>query len=766
MFTIPFLLQSSSVSSDSSFEELRKLATVDEGSERSSSAPGTTPSTQVLASKLTHSPHDSVSSNKGKNVSSSASKRSEKTEDEELDELLRMLQEETGALESEENQVFTLKPPVASSLASNQDRGLQSTVQDEAPSGNESTSSSPIKPPDHSVVNYDHSPRVFRSTRCGSMPSMVVPEVCEMGESDSSHIQDEKRPRKLGRKNRTVSESGRFLDHQQAVKDDDDLVASVSTSRVDAWIREQNKLNSNNNLPGKCSLDDSVLTNSSHDVSLQGTEDSLATNSTTMTSGQSHTRDAPPASSVSVAARRQAFEGTVAPQKPWFNSPQKKQNGSALASSSPFSSVSYLSTDNSLNGAEKGVRASPPTTRPREAKHRPTSNLSRSDSGYTSREHMGLDSTQFPGGLKTKSSVSPRLTHIEFRRSPTQPATSSASAVRRAEFFPHAADVHPPCGRLTHSRSIGPDQFGGDVEGSGQLHQEQQESAGIQPESRPSSAGSIHPPPAPPLHSDYHRNDRSYRHAQQMQPRREVWPSAHPFHTPVFPHTSHVSSSARNLCYYTPAYPHFPHYYHQYPQQQEHLHYQQPVDDHYQGQQRYYNTVQRQKVHKPSPSSFIDQLNHMSHRNAAKSAPLIVDSREAKLAHAFNGRVPPGVPIEAGDAQRQIPQVYPSRWRRNMVSCGEPCTYYTRRREVCYNSYVMYTYERIYSRCLIQHEDGYSVQNSSGSKCSVHCRASHAEIPIPVYMSYVYMCRPLIVCSLALQVEAGTMQLLLSPQGM
>lgn len=676
MYTIPFLLQSSSVSSDSSFEELRKLATVDEGSERSSSAHGATPSTQVLASKLTHSPHDSVSSNKGKNVnSSSASKRSEKTEDEELEQLIRMLQEESDALESEENQVFTLKPPVASSLASNQDCGLQSTLQDKAPSGDDSTSSSPIKPPDPSVMNYDNSPRVFRSTRFGSMPSVAAPEVFEMGESDSSHIQDGKQPRKLGRKNRAVSESGHFLDHLQANKDDDDLVASVSTSRVDAWIQEQHKLNANGNLTAKRSLDDSVLTNSSRDVSLQGAEDSLAASSTTMASGQNPTRDTPPASSVSVAARRRAFEGsTVAPQKPWSNSPQKKHNGSALATSSPFSSISYSSADNSLNGAEKGVRASPPTTQPRDAKHRPTSNLSRSDSGYTSREHMGLDSTHPPGSLKPKSSVSPRLTHIEFRRSPTQPATSSASTARRAEFLPHVAEVHPPpCGRLTHSRSIGPDQFGGDVEGSGQLHQEQ-EGAGIQPESRPSSAGSIHPPPAPPLHSDYHRNNRSYRHAQQMQPRREVWQPAHPFHTPVFPHPSHVSSLARNLCYYTPAHSHFPPHRHQYQQQQEYVHYQQQVDDHY--QQRYFNTVKRQAVHKPSPTSFIDQLNHMSHRNAAKSAPLIIDSHEARLTHAFNGRVPPGVPIEAGDTQRQIPQVYPNRWKRNMVSRREPCTHY------------------------------------------------------------------------------------------
>ena len=588
--------------------------------------------------------------------------------------------------------MFTLKPPVASSLASNQGAGLQSTLHDEAPSGNESTMSSPIKPPDHSVMNYDHSPRVFRSARCGSMPSIAAPEVFEMGESDSSHIQDEKRPRKLGRTNRAASESGRFLGHLQAVKDDDDLVASASTSRVDAWIQEQNKLNANSNLTGKRSLDDSVLTNSSHDVSLQGTEDSLAASSTTMASRQSPTRDGPPASSVSVAARRRAFEGTVAPQKPLFNSPQKKQNGSALASSSPFSSISYSSTDNSLNGAEKGVRASPPTTRPREPKHRPTSNLSRSDSGYTSREQMGLDSTHLPGGLKTKSSVSPRLSHIEFRRSPTQPAASSASAVRRAEFFPHAADVHPPSGRLTHSRSIGPEQFGGDVESSGQLHQEQQEGAGIQPESRPSSADSIHPPPAPPPHSDYYRSDHSYRHAQQMQPRREVWLPAHPFHTPVFPHPSHVSSSARSLCYYTPAHPHFPSHHHHYPQQQEHLHYQQQVDDYYQGQQRYFNTVKRQKVHKPSPSSFIDQLNQMGHRNAAKSAPLIIDSHAAKPTHAFNGRVPSGVPIEAGGAQRQIPQVYPPRWRRNMVSRREPCTHYTCRSEVDPNGYVKYTH--------------------------------------------------------------------------
>ena len=664
MYTLHLLLQSSSISSDSSFEELRKLATVDEGSERSSSAPGTTPSTQVHASKMTHSPHGSVSSGRGKNVDGSASRRTEKTEDEELEQLLSILQEETGALESPENQAFSLKPPVASSMANGQERVLQNIL-NAAPSGDESTSSTPIKPLDHdSVMNYDHSPRVFRNTRCGSMPSIVAPEAFENGESDSSHIQEVKRTKRPGQKKRAASESGQFLDHLKALEDDDDdLLASASTSRVDAWVQEQNKLNVQSKLKVKHSLDDSRLTNSSRDASLQGMEDSHAVSSTT--NDQSPTRDMPAASSVSVAARRQVFEAAP-PQKPWFHSPQRKHNGSALASSSPFSSISHSSTDNSLNGADKGVRASPPTTtRPRELKHRPTSNLSR-DSGYTSREHMGLDGTPLPKGFKPKASVSPRTAHVDFRRSPTQPVTSAASIARRAEFFPQRVDGHPSPGRLSHSRSFGLDQLGREA-GSTRFNQEQ-EGSGVHPDSRPSSADSIHPPPVPPMHSDYFRNDRSYRQVQQMQPRRETRPSVYPFHPPVFPHPSHVSSSARNLCYYIPPHPHPHPHPHQYQPQHEHLHYQQQAHNHYQNQQRYYNTARRQKVRNPSASSFVDQLNQMSHKNAAKSAPL-TDNRDIKFTHGFNGRVRPGDPTESTDAQRQISQMYASSWRRNMVGC-------------------------------------------------------------------------------------------------
>ena len=673
-----YLFQSSSVSSDSSFEELRKLATVDEGSERSSSAPGTTPSTQVHASKMAYSPHGgTVNIGRGKNAGSSASRRSEKTEDDELEHLLSILREETGVQESAESQAFTLKPPVATSLATSEERVLQSILQDMPASGDESTSSTPIKPLDHdSVISYDQSPRVFKNTRCGSMPSIVAPEVFEMGDSDSSRIQegDSKRNKKPARKKRAASESGHPLDHLRAVDDyDDDLVASVSTSRVDAWIQDQNKLHTQSKLKTKHSLDDSSLVSSSRGASLRGTEGSLAVSSTTLTSGQSPSLDKPATSSVSVADRRRAFE-VAAPQKPWFNSPQRKHNGSGLASNSPFSSVSHSSTDNSLNGAEKGVRASPPTTQQRDAKHRPTSNLSR-DSGYTSREHMGLESTQLPMGLKAKASVSPRTAHMEFRRSPTEPVASSTSVGRRAEFIPQPADVHPPAGCLTHSRSFGPGHLGSEV-GSAELNQDQ-ESAGIQPVSHASSAGSIHPPPqpVPPLHPDYSKNDRSYRHAKQMQPRREIQPPVHPFHPPFFPHPSYVSSSARNLCYYSPGHPHFHHlHHHQYQQQRGHHHYQQQVYDYYPNQHGYFNTVNRRKVHKPSPSSFVDQLNQMGRKNTAKSAPLL-DNREAKLTHNFNGRVFPGVSAEASDAQHQTTPVYTNRWKRNMVGCRELSMY-------------------------------------------------------------------------------------------
>ena len=692
MYTHRRLLQTSSISSGS-FEELRKLATVDEASERSSSAHGTTPSTQIHVSKLSHSPHGSVSSGRVKTAASNASKRCEKTGDDELDELLRTLEEETGIEESAESQVFTLKPPVASILGS-QERLLQSILQDAPDSDDESASPIPTKLLENdSVVSYNQSPRVFRKKRFGSMPSMATPEAFEAEGSESSHNWEEMQWNKNPVHKRRVSESGNLHSHLRAMEDDE-LPSSASTSRVDAWVQEQKKLNTTSKQKTKKhSLDDSNLAISS----LRGTEESLAASSTMLTRGKSPVLSKPVASTSTVAARRKMFEA-VTPQKPLFSSPQTKHNSSGLVSDSPYSSISHSSTDNSLAGVEKGVRGSPSSVRHKETKHRPTSNLSR-DSGYTSKEYVGLDSTHLPVGLKGKALVTPGMPHIDFRYSPTEPI-SSTSVARKAEFLPQPADVQPSHGRLSHSRSLGLGQFSSEIDSARQ----DKESSRDLPESRPSSAGSIHPPSNPPSHLDYTRHGYPYHLAHPMQPKREKHPPMHVPYPPVFPYPSYMSSSARNHGY---PYPAHPHQYHHYFHQQQRLQ-QQHAYDYYRHQQKYFNTVSRQKGHKPSASSFIEGLNQMSRKNTAKSAPL-QDSREVKLTHAVGGQELPGASTVGVDAKHPTTPVYTNKWRTNMVCCTVPHS----RGEV-YAPVVLHI-----MCCLsIQHDDSYNAHRPAHTSTS------------------------------------------------
>lgn len=566
--------ESSSVSSDGSFEELKKLRDVEEESER---APSTNPSTctPITQISLRHSPLPSLTTVSERSVETSTSskmgKKIEVPRDAELELMISTLEAEVKGLEGRLQSVHSSSPSHSTGGGSQQTGELKNTASLNGVDDDTQTVSE--------FISYDSSPKTYKR-KTGSVPNIHNadpngPLYNSDGQSDLSTSEQEK-PFKLKVSASRSLGSDLILNRLQDMNDDG-LSASASASRIDLWVKEQSKLHQEG-LASKESLDDSSLLapNSKH-----GTQETLIINASTSDEGEQ-------SASVCTSSPSNSLKKTGV-HKQWYNSPQTQHHVKGSHNHSPFSSISQSSTDNSLStsGGERNGRSSPPTTLQKDSKRRPNSNLSR-DSGYTSKEYVMMDPYVHHMASSTRTadrSVKVGMpTRTEFRRSPTEPISTEALN-RKAELFnsdyPYLSNMGhtrrvsagaAPMGKYAHSRSPG-------------------EMRAQKP--RLPSTGAI----SHTLNYDYTYTDRYYRNVPQ-------------------PQVSPMSSPAARKAYYK-------------------------------------QQVQRTAPPKPqttstgpqqsqmSGSGFVAQLNKMSAKHSAKSAPLFDDGGQQQ--EAFQGRFHGGV---------------------------------------------------------------------------------------------------------------------------
>ena len=294
--------------------------------------------------------------------------------------------------------------------------------------------------------------------------------------------------------------------------------------------------------------------------------------------------------------------------KQWYNSPQTLHQPRTAPNHSPFSSISQSSTDNSLStsGGDRNGHSSPPSTQ-KEPKRRPNSNLSR-DSGYTSKEYVMMD--PYTHHMSSSRAVDRNVRtigpHSELRRSPTEPILSDVLN-RKAELFkneyPSNVGYHQPPRRIS-TGVIPPMRY--------PQAQPPVEKRPFKP--RHPSTGTV----PHTLNYDYNYIDRYYRHIPQpSSASNSPMMSAQPRRGYFVPQ-AHWTASAK-----------------QFPHHQNH----------------------------GSGAGFVAQLNKMSSKHSAKSAPLCNDKDHQR--ETFHQQFHGGISMLGLDSE-----FAPSteKWTRNPVS--------------------------------------------------------------------------------------------------
>ena len=590
-------MQSSSVSSDGSFEELKNLQDEEEGSEKGSSTnPSTsTPNTQI---SLRRSPHASISEqNRDSSVTSRNSKRIEVPVDPELELMISTLEAEarvsTDPLKSFEPASLQLSIGGSSQATTVLEGG--GSQEDKKPANEWKTDKDDDTQTVSEFISYDSSPKTYKKKNSRSVPDVHTTDPSDNRQSHTSPTdQDTNKPFKL---KMPVSKSHGSELVLNALQDlnEDSLSASASASRIDRWVREQTKLQ-HEVRTSKQSFDDSSILKSGSKNGIQET----------LTVQESVSGGSKQSLSVSNSSASESLPKSG--HKQWYNSPQTSHQPRTAPNHSPFSSISQSSTDNSLStsGGDRNGHSSPPSTQ-KEPKRRPNSNLSR-DSGYTSKEYVMMD--PYTHHMSSSRAVDRNVRtigpHSELRRSPTEPISSDVLN-RKAEFFrneyPSNVGYHQPPRRI--STGVNPPmrypQAQPPVEK--RLFKPRHPSTGTVPHT---------------LNYDYNYIDHYYRHIQHpSSASNSPMMSAQPRRGYFLPQ-AHWTTSAK-----------------QFPHHQNH----------------------------GSGAGFVAQLNKMSSKHSAKSAPLCNerDHQRETFQQQFHGGVSM-VGLDSGFTPST------EKWNRNPVS--------------------------------------------------------------------------------------------------